>query len=268
MNRSNKILAPLAVILILLGSAGCNLFGEDATDSAAFDSPAQVLANEAEQLYLEAEYQEAADMYKALMERYPYSRYKLLAELRLGDAYLKAERWDEAEAAYEEFIRLHPQNEAVPYALYKLGMVYHSQMTTVDRDPNPAKKALKTFNRLKESYPKDEWAVKALPRITEVQRMLAGHDLFVGKFYYRSQRFHAAIGRLKMVITNYPDVGLYNEAIKYLKKSRTMLAKYPELDKQGKVVDRRDLLMPEMLDDEPPVSNDDEGILGGAQRDR
>ncbi len=254
MIRYNTILASFAIGLILLGAAGCGFFGAESDDITAFDSPAQVLANEAEQLYLEAEYEDAADMYKALMDRYPYSRFKLLAELRLGDAYLKAKRYEEAEAAFEEFIRLHPQNEAVPYALYQMGMTYHAQMSTADRDPTPANKALKAFRRLSKEHPKSEWSAKALPRITEVQRLLAGHDLFVGKFYYRTQRFNAAIGRFKQVITKYPDVGLYNEAIRYMEKSRKMLAKYPHLDKRSRVVDRRDLFAP-VAEEQPDVND-------------
>ena len=246
----------LAGCLILAALPGCGFFGEDSNDITSFDSPAQVLANEAEQLYLEAEYEDAADMYKALMDRYPYSRFKLLAELRLGDAYMQAGRYEEAEAAYEEFVRLHPQNEAVPYALYKLGMTYHAQTRTVDRDPTPAEKALKTFRRLNDSYPKTEWASKAVPRITEVQRLLAGHDLEVGKFYYRTKRYYAAMGRFKKVITNYPDVGLYNEAIKYLNKSRQMMALYPNAGRRVLNDERRDLLSGPVLEDTPDVNDD------------
>ena len=243
MNRLNYYFSFLLILGLLAAGAGCGFLSEEGESvSSGFDTPAQVLANEAETLYREGEYTEAADLYKALMDRYPYSRYKLLAELRLGDAYLEDERFAEAEAAYEEFVRLHPQNDAVPYALYKLGMVYHGQMQTPDRDPTPAQKAQKTFKRLIEDFPKDEYAAKARPRLTEAQQNLAGHDLFVGKFYFRTKRYQAAAGRLRRVITQYPDVGLYNEAMSYLIKAKAKIALLPKDEERKRQLDRKDLL--------------------------
>jgi outer membrane protein assembly factor BamD len=238
--KQKKCLSLALVLCLLLGGAGCAMFADEGESvSTGFDTPAQVLANEAETLYREGEFEEAAELYKSLMDRYPYSRYKLLAELRLGDAYLEAGSYSEAEVAYEDFVRLHPQNEAVPYALYKLGLVYHSQMQTPDRDPSPALKAEKTFKRLLEDYPKDEHAIKALPRLAEAQKNLAGHDLFVGKFYMRIKRYRAAAGRLRRVITEYPDVGLYNEAMHYLVQAKAKIAITPEEERRR--ADRRDL---------------------------
>ena len=146
-NKANYLVLA-ALLASLLAASGCGLFGSSSTTSEAFDTPAQVLANEAETLYREGNYEEAADMFQALKDRFPYSRFALLADLRVADAYLKAKRYEEAVLAYEDFIRLHPKNEAVPYAIYQMGMVYYDQMLTPDRDPTNARKAMETFRRL------------------------------------------------------------------------------------------------------------------------
>ena len=147
---------------VLALSGGCGL-GQNTADNQAFDTPAQVLATEAEQLYRDGDFSEAAEMFQQLKERYPLTRYKLLADLRVGDAYFKSKRYEEAVLAYDDFIRLHPKNEAVPYAIYQTGMVYHSQMIGVDRDPTNARKAAETFERLAKQYPKSEWAKRPNP---------------------------------------------------------------------------------------------------------
>jgi len=192
----------------------------------AFDTPAQVLATEAEQAYQEGNYEEAAETFQQLKDRFPYSKFALLADLRLGDAYFKDERYDEAILAYEDFIRLHPKNEGVPYAMYQIGMVYHAQMLTPDRDPTFARKAMEAFQKLMREYPKNEWSIKAVPRFQESAARAAEHDLAVGKFYYNTGKYPAAIGRFKRVMTQYPDVGLYDEAMSALQQAQ---AKY---DKQ------------------------------------
>jgi len=244
---------------LLGGASGCfGMFGFGSSkDNLAFDSPAQVLASEAESLYRDGNYQESAEYFQQLKDRYPYSRYALLADLRVGDAYFKADRFEEAVLAYDDFIRLHPKNEAVPYAIYQLGMVYHKQMLTPDRDPTQARKAADTFERLTKQYPKSEWAQKALPRWQEAVERLAGHDLFVGRFYLRTKRYQAAIGRFKRVLTAYPDVGLYGAALKGIEQSQEALAKLPAREKAEEYDPWRDLVAPPQMEDIRPGSVSD-----------
>ncbi len=256
-----KSLTWLPVILALLAlnfSAGCGLFGGGGTpDSQAFDTPAQVLANDAELQYKDGKYEEAAELYQQLKDRFPYSRYALLADLRVGDAYFKSKRYEEAVLAYDDFIRLHPKNDAVPYAVYQMGMVYHEQMLIPARDPSNAKKASETFQRLLRQHPNNEWSVKARPRLQEALERMAAHDMFVGKFYLKTSRYRAAIGRFKRVLTDYPDVGLYGEALKLINKSEQELAELPP-EERSREVDRRDLdrALPYTDTGTPDVLND------------
>lgn len=221
----NRALA-CGLLFGLMGLGGCGWFGfgDLGAESEAFDTPAQVLANEAESMYKEGKYNNSAELFQQLKDRYPYSRFALLADLRVGDAYYKAERYEEAVLAYDDFIRLHPKNEAVPYALYQMGMVYFDQMLTPDRDPTFARKAMETFQRLIKLYPRNEWAAKAQPRLQESIRRLAGHDMVVGTFYLNTGKYRAAASRFKRVLTQYPDVGLYKEAMDKLKQAQEQLA--------------------------------------------
>ncbi len=241
MKKSLTWLPVFATLLALVFSAGCGFFGgSSGPDSQAFDTPAQVLANDAELQYKDGNYDESAELFQQLKDRFPYSRYALLADLRVGDAYFKAQRYDEAVLAYDDFVRLHPKNEAVPYAIYQMAMVHHEQMLIPARDPTSAKKASETFQRLLRQYPNSEWAVKARPRLQETLERMAAHDMFVGKFYLRTSRYRAAISRFKRVLTDYPDVGLYGEALQLIKESKEELASLPP-DERGGEVDRRDL---------------------------
>lgn len=272
MKKRLALLPYVLVALLMALSSGCGFFGlGEGPDSQAFDTPAQVLANDAELQYKDGKYEEAAELYQQLKDRFPYSRYALLADLRVGDAYFKSKRYDEAILAYDDFIRLHPKNEAVPYAIYQMGMVYHEQMLIPARDPSNARKASETFQRLLRQYPNDEWSVKARPRLQEALERLAAHDMFVGKFYLRTSRYRAAMGRFKRVLTDYPDVGLYGEAMTLLKQSQEEFAKLPP-EEQSREVDRRDLdrelpytdtAPPDVLNDpaiNPPIGGVGSGI--------
>ena len=68
--------------------------------------------------------------------------------------------YEDAIFAYEEFIGLHPRNEAIPYVLYQIGRCYFDQMDTIDRDQSVTRKALESFRLLKKQYPENEYALK------------------------------------------------------------------------------------------------------------
>ncbi len=262
-----RALAIATLILAMSGLGGCGWFkgfGKSGSDRGdALEVPAQVLANEAEQSFRDGNYEEAADLFQQLKDRYPYSRYGLLADLRVGDAYAKAKRFDEAALAYDDFIRLHPKNDAVPYALYQMGMVYHQQMLTPDRDPLQSRKATEAFQRLTREFPGSEWAQKAQPRLKESLERLAGHDLSVAKYYYRTKHYEAAIGRFKRVLTQYPDVGLYNEAIEGIRLAQRALDAMPEEERAKRRDERRDLIVSPPNVESPHVIFESERRGGG-----
>ena len=266
MRKTVQILLYLFAGASLALSAGCGLSGST-TENQAFDTPAQVLATEAEQLYRDGEFGESAEMFQQLKERYPLTRYKLLADLRVGDAYFKSARYEEAILAYDDFIRLHPKNEAVPYAIYQTGMVYHSQMMGVDRDPTNARKAAETFERLAKQYPKSEWAQKAKPRWEESLQVLAGHDFYVGRFYYRTKQYKAAVIRFKRVLTQYPDVGLYGDAMSYIQQSEEQLAKLGRTTGKDGLPERRDLTRPPSDFERPDIFNTGSSMDDGTDND-
>jgi outer membrane protein assembly factor BamD len=56
-------------------------------------------------------------------------------------------------------------------------------------------------------------------------KSLAGHDFYVGLFYYKSKHYKAALIRFKSVLTNYPDVGVHEKALRYVALCEDMLTK-------------------------------------------
>lgn len=152
------------------------------------------------------DYSDAIKTFTALKERYPYSRYAILAELKLADAYFQREEYPQAIAAYEDFSRLHPKNEAIPYVLYQIGESHYRQLLSVDRDQSATKQAILAFERLVKSYPQCSYASKAEEKIQNCRKLLAEHEVYVGRFYYKSEHYRAALARFKGVLDDYGDV--------------------------------------------------------------
>ena len=217
------------VVLALLLTTGCgtfekvigSIFGKTGSEVEVMP---QELAYEGMENLKAARYTMAIDAFQKIKDRFPYSKYAILAELKIADAYYLNEKYIQAQEAYEEFERLHPKNEAIPYVIYQQGMCHFKQMTGYDRDQTPVIKAIQTFARLQQTFPGTPYASMAVARITEAQNSLAHHEFYVGEFYFKMGDYEAAEGRFVSLIKNYPDTGFHSKALEYIRICRQLIA--------------------------------------------
>ena len=159
---------------------------------------AQELAWDAMDSYENGNYATAIEKFQKLKDYYPFSKYAILAELKIADAHYQREAYEEAIFEYENFERLHPRNEAIPYVIYQIGMCYYDQISTPDRDQTSARKALETFQRLMKQFPKDQYSRRSEEKISKCLKSIVVHTYGIGIFYYKTKHFKAALQRFNV----------------------------------------------------------------------
>jgi outer membrane protein assembly factor BamD len=226
---------PLVIVFLVAGGCGTNLaefyfedlFGKG--PSSTVDKTAEQLAVEGMQKMQKKEYGDALKDFRKLKENYPYSKYAALAELKIGDALFYDKKYGEAAIAYEEFARLHPRNEVIPYVLYQVGMSHFLSFSTPDRDPEETRLAMEAFARVIQGYPDSEYASRARKQMFECQKRIVAHEYNVGKFYYRLEEYHAAMPRLEKIQKEYPkalkELGYEKDVEKMLARCEKECAK-------------------------------------------
>ena len=211
MNNLLKIKQLLVVCIILsLVLPGCGLFGTKGEKSAP------ELASEGMDDFKSGRYSKSIESFEKLKDWYPFSKYAMLAELKIADAHYCLKEYEEAIFAYEEFENLHPNNEAIPYVVYRIGLCYFEQISTPDRDQTSANKAKATFNRLIKQFPRNRYALKGKESIKRCDKSLAEAVFGIGVHYYKNKHYKGALARFKEVISNYPDVGVHQQALQYI----------------------------------------------------
>ncbi len=218
-----KVVCAGVILLCVLMIAGCAGFGKKP------EKTAPELAQEGRKYFAAEKYEKAIDVYKRLTDWYPYSQFAKEAELRIADAHFELEQYEEALFAYGQYEQLHPSDPKIPYIIYRIGRCHYDRMEGIDRTQVPAQLALETFRRLKSRFPESEYAEKADPLIQDALTKMAGHEFYVGRFYFKSGHYKAAILRFENVISNYPaDSGYHEEARKYLAEAKDGLQETPE----------------------------------------
>ncbi len=202
----------IPLLVVLMVPAGCgtylgqyyfgDLFGKG---SSTADRGAEQLAADGMQAMKDEDYSDALEAFQQLKERYPYSKYAMLAELKLGDARFHNKEYAEAAMAYEEFARLHPRNEVVPYVLYQIGMCHFLGFSTIDRDQEETRAALDSFQRLIQTFPESEYARRGKKQAFECQKRLVAHEYYVGRFYFRREAYKSSKERLEKIAAAYPE---------------------------------------------------------------
>lgn len=219
------------ICLILIAGitlAGCALFPPKE------EKTAKELSEEGMKAFNKKRYRDAIEAFRALKDWYPFDDAAIVAELKIADSHYHLKEYDDAILAYEEFENLHPRNTSVPYVIYQIGICYFDQMDTVDRDQTPTRKALETFTRLIKQFPDTPYSNKAQKHVSKCYQNLAGHEMYVARFQYKTKRYKGALARFKAVIEDYPQVdGIEKEAGHYIALCQEALQR-AEIEKNRK----------------------------------
>ncbi len=161
-------------------------------------------------------YDEAIEAWEKVRDSYYSPELNVLAELKIAEAYYLAERYVEAATAYEDFLKQHPEHPRTPDVLYQLGLSYYQQILSADRDQSATRNALATFEILREKFPQDRRTEEVGALIRRCRDQLAEHELYVGRFYFRTENYAAAVNRLERLFATYPNFFDRDEAYYYL----------------------------------------------------
>jgi outer membrane protein assembly factor BamD len=166
-------------------------------------------------------YPEALSGFADIKSKYPYSKYAALADLKTGDTYFKSGKYAEAADAYREFVKLHPNHEEVPYAMFSIGETYFEQLPSdfvlmppaAEKDQANTRLAITAYQDLLDKYPKSDFTEKARQKLGRCKHLLAEHELYVAEFYWRREKWSACAMRAEGLSRDYPGVDLEPRAL-------------------------------------------------------
>jgi outer membrane protein assembly factor BamD len=196
------------------GLSACKSFETNLQDTeVAYQETARQNFDEGEKAMNDGRYAEAVKYFDHTKNKYPYSKYAVLAELRTADAHFAREKWLEAADAYRIFIRFHPRHEKVPYATFRIALSYSKEIdedvwwfpTAIEKDQSAARDAIKAFDEYLARFPDDENAAEARKLRTEARGRLAEADLYAAGFYEKREKWQGALWRYERVANELGD---------------------------------------------------------------
>ncbi len=198
--------AAIALAACLAACAGDE--GEDYVER-----PVEDLYNAAMDRLADGDYALAAEAFEEVERQHPYSTWATKAQVMAAYASYRDNAYDDAVAAAERFVELHPGNPDAAYAHYLIGLSHYERISDVGRDQRMTELAYDAFEEVRRRYPGGRYARDAAQKLTLVRDHLAGKEMEVGRTYQDLEFYVAAIGRFRNVVSDYQTTTHVPEAL-------------------------------------------------------
>lgn len=193
--------------LIVLGLIALTLFSSCASSEKNLNT-AEGLFAQAKEYEDSGRYEIAITKYNDVRNKFPYNPLAIEAELAIADAQYNRENYADSQIAYQNFRDLHPSHTKTDYVIYKTAMSYYLQLPdTIDRDLTLGNDAIYHFDEVIKLFPKSQYATEAKQKRQEVYNMLAEKELYIADFYFKQQKYTAALRRYEQCLVRFPSLG-------------------------------------------------------------
>ena len=208
MSATSPAALAASIVLALAVLVGC------ATEEEAYvERSVEELYNEAMDSLLDDDFEAAATGFAEVERQHPYSVWATRAQIMSAFVYYQGNLYDEAIAAAERFVELHPGHRDAAYGYYLIAMSYYEQISDVGRDQSTTARALQALEEVTRRFPGSVYARDARLKIDLARDHLAGKEMTVGRYYLRRGNHVAAIGRFRKVIELYQTTSHAPEAL-------------------------------------------------------
>lgn len=127
------------------------------------------------------------------------------AQYLLAESYYNNRQYLIAASEYQRFANYYPRSEKRKTADFKSALCYYNLSPRFKLDQSHTRQAVEEFRLFKSRYPDSERIAEVDDYIEELRTKLARKKYEAAKFYFRTDRYEAAIVYHNMVIDEYPE---------------------------------------------------------------
>ena len=144
---------------------------------------------------------------------FPQSIWATKASLMSAYALYSQNYYDDAIFNLERHIKNYPKDKDLVYAHYLIAICYFEQLYDERKDLKPLVKAREKFEHILKKYPNTDYAIDAKWKMGLIVDQMAAKEMYIGRYYMRTEKWIAAINRFKFVVKYYDTTVYIEEAL-------------------------------------------------------
>ena len=215
MSRLFRYLFALVALSSMLGAACAG--SDDDTKPVTYSLTAKQNYEKGVAELKDESYGEAKKYFQFVKQKFPFSKYATMAELALADTAFAQGNYTESIEAYKSFARLHPTHEKVEdgYVAFRICEGYFKDMPedvfimppAYEKDQSAVNDAAREMDEFRKRFPDSPYTKKLADMRKEVLKRLVDHEVYVARFYLKTDHARAAAMRIEDAIKRYPGSG-------------------------------------------------------------
>ena len=157
----------------------------------------------AKKLLDEKNYSEAAKEFEKIDDDFPFSKWAVKSQNMAAYAFFKNKDYADVIRVVDDFIRINPSNETVPYMYYMKALSYYEQIPDITRAQDNSRFASSTFRELIARFPNTDYAFDARDKLSFVDEHIAGAKMAVGRYQISQENYVGALKNFHEVVQRY-----------------------------------------------------------------
>ena len=178
----------------------------------------------------------AGKKFKEVESVLPQSNWAAKASLMHGYSHYSRNAYSDSIFSLERHIHNYPADKNIPYAHYLIAICYYEQILDEKKDLKPLLKAKEKFEFIVKTYPDTDYATDSRFKIDLIIDQLAAKEMSIARFYMSTEKWIAALNRLKVVVDQYDRTVFVEEALHRLAEVYYRLGLVDEAKKAASIL--------------------------------
>ena len=155
----------------------------------------------------------AAKKFREAESLLPQSEWAAKASLMASYADYSRNAFSKSIFNLERHISNYPADKNIPYAHYMIAINYYEQILDEKKDLQPLLKAKEKFEFIIIKFPDTDYSTDARFKLDLIVDQLAAKEMSIARHYMKTEKWIAALNRLKTVVEKYDKTVFIEEAL-------------------------------------------------------
>ena len=155
----------------------------------------------------------AKKKFKEVETLMPRDTWQAKASLMAGYADYTRNSYSSAIFTLERHMKHYPADKNLDYVHYLIAICYYEQILDEKKDLDPLLKAKEKFEFVMQVYPNTDYATDARFKLDLIIDQLAAKEMSIARYYMKTEKWIAALNRLKVVVDKYEKTVFVEEAL-------------------------------------------------------
>jgi outer membrane assembly lipoprotein YfiO len=166
----------------------------------------------------EGNYESAVKVFEHAIKISPFSEKAPEMQYKIGEAYFKAKKYEEAITEYKKVIEIYKESEWVDDAIFELGLVSETQSQSTTYDETKTQEAIKWYSEYLEKYPEGENAARVKEKLVTLSDKKSKKLFETGEYYEKNGEKESALIYYKRVLKDFPETQWAEKARKKIEE--------------------------------------------------